>query len=152
MFQRRRQRVDLLLAHIAHHQQLRRSLGQQAVAIGQHVFQRQRLQHFAAFAAFGIRHAGNHLHRLNGQFKRLALLGGVQLLQIPGLGLRQLIFRRREAGIAFDQRRQQLRQALGKAVGVKHQAVVRRGREAQPANRCLIAQLIQREAGQIIRQ
>ncbi|MNI62174.1 hypothetical protein D3C73_1174810 [compost metagenome] len=52
VFQRGGQGIHLLLAHIAHHQQLRRRLSQQAVTVGQHIFQRQGFQHLTALTTF----------------------------------------------------------------------------------------------------
>ena len=64
----------------------------------------------------------------------------------------KLLFGRRIAKVAVQQRGKELRQTLGIAVGINHQTVVGAGREAYPAYRGLIAKLIEGDTGQVIIQ
>ena len=65
-------------------------------------------------------------------------------------GLLKLLFRRRIAEITLQQCLEQLRQTLGIAVCIEHQTVVGVGGEADPAHGRLVAELIERNPGEIV--
>ena len=81
-----------------------------------------------------------------------ALFRRIHHLRIPGLGLLKLLFRRRIAKIALQQCLEQLRQTLGIAICIQHQTIVGIGGEADPANGCLVAKLIERDTREIVIQ
>ena len=122
----------------------------QIVAIRHYLVEGDRLYQHAARLALRIGELRQHLHRLDRQFERLAFVRRVQLIEIPGFCLLQLLRRRLKGGIAFDQFFQQRRQPLGKAAGAEDQPVVFAGGEADAANRRLRVKLIQRQAGEIV--
>lgn len=130
--------------------QLRSPLRFEISAVLQHLFQGDRRQQRPPLFTLEVRYLRNHLNRHDRLIVGFAFIRRIHHLGVPGFGLLQLFFGWRIAEVAVEQGVKQLRQMLGIAVGVNHQAVIRAGREADAADRRLVAELVERDTRQVI--